>query len=85
MRRDQLQSHEDRRLGGEPQPCQILSSQMQLDGLPEVSGYVVEVGSLGDYGDLKALGHIAGLLSGTNYSFDRSLKHPCFLYGLYRI
>lgn len=75
MRRYQLQSYEDRRLGGESQSRQILAGQVQLYSFPQVAGDLVERRSLGDDGDLKTLSHISGLVSGSNHGLDRSLKH----------
>ncbi len=79
MREDQLQSHEDGRLGGQSQARQILTREMQLDGFLQVVSDLVKRLPLGDDGDFKALSHISGLLAGSNHRLNRSLKHPYLL------
>src|SRR5574341_407488 len=80
MRGGQFQSHENRRVRGQSECCQILASQVQFDGLLQVLCDLVERGPLGDDWDLETLCYIAGLLPGPDHSLDRSLKHLCLLW-----
>jgi hypothetical protein len=57
MRRSQLQGHDDGGLGDEPQRCQVLPLEVERDGVPQVSGDLVEGLALGHHGDLVTVDH----------------------------
>ena len=74
MLRFQLVGHDHRGLGGEPEPREVLSIQMQTHGLSEALHQLVESVALGDHGDFEAFGDVAGVLSTPYDRFDGVLK-----------
>jgi hypothetical protein len=75
MRGNQFQGREDRWVRIQPQDGQVLPFKVQLHSLPQIPGNLVERLALGDDRNLKALGHVAGLLAGSNCGLDGSLEH----------
>ena len=75
MRGDQFQCDEYRWVGSQPKDGRIFPFKVQFHSLPQIPGHLVEGRPLGDHGHLQTLGHITGLLSGSNDCLNCALKH----------